>query len=140
MRSLLVLPVLMAGLLSLTGCDVEDFNVGHYNKDFHYSYPMAATGRLSVESFNGAIEISGWDQPTVDISGTTEGPTQEAADDLEVSVDHSAGGVGIRVVRPSVRRGNLGARFVIKAPRGAVLDRLTTSNGAIRINDCAGPA
>jgi DUF4097 and DUF4098 domain-containing protein YvlB len=140
MRSLLVVPVLAAGLLSLTGCDIEDFSGGHFNRDFHYSYPMAAAGKLSVETFNGGIEVSGWDQPTVDISGTKSGPTQEAADDLEVSVDHSAAAVSVRVVRPSARRNNLGARFVIKVPRGATLERLVSSNGAIRTNDCAGPA
>jgi DUF4097 and DUF4098 domain-containing protein YvlB len=113
---------------------------GHFNRDFHYSYPMATNGKLSVESFNGSIEVSGWDQDTVDISGTKQGPTQEAADQLEVSVDHSANAVSIRVLRPSVRRNNLGARFVIKVPRHAVIDRLASSNGAIRTTDGVGPA
>jgi len=140
MRSKLLLPVLTAGVLSLTGCEIEDFAGGHFNKDFHYSYPMAANGRLTVETFNGGIEVSGWDQDTVDISGTKYGPTQEMADDLNVSVDHSASSVSIRVVRPSVRRGNLGAKFVIKVPRSAVLDRLSTSNGAIRTTDGVGPS
>src|ERR1043165_5497872 len=140
MRSKLLLPALGAALLSLTACDIEDINGGHYNRDFHYNYPMAANGKLSVESFNGGIEVSAWDQDTVDISGTKYGPTQEAADDIQVSVDHSANAVSVRVVRPSVRRNNQGARFVIKAPRHAVLDRLTSSNGSIRTVDGVGPA
>ena len=130
-----------AALLSLTACDFEDIGGAHYTRDFHYSYPMAANGKLSVETFNGAVEVSGWDQDTVDISGTKQGPTQEAADELEVSVDHTANAVSVRVVRPSDRRRNdQGARFVIKVPRRAVLDRLVSSNGAIRTSDGAGPA
>jgi len=140
MLTKLALPVLSAALLSLTACDFEDMGGGHFNRDFHYSYPLASNGKLSVETFNGAIEVSGWDQDTVDISGTKQGPTQEAADAIEVSVDHSANAVSIRVIRPSVRRNNQGARFVIKVPRHAVLDRLVSSNGAIRTTDGAGPA
>src|SRR5437764_14807588 len=82
-----MLPVLAAGLFWLTGCDFEDFNIGHFNRDFHYSYPMSPAGKLSVETFNGSIEVSGWDRDTVDISGTKYGPTQQAADELQVSVD-----------------------------------------------------
>jgi hypothetical protein len=140
MRSHLILPALSVALLSLTGCDFEDMAGGHFTRDFHYSYPMAANGKLSVETFNGAIEVSGWDQDTVDISGTKQGPTQEEADQLEVSVDHSSNAVSVRVLRPSGRRNNLGARLVIKVPRRAVLDRLVSSNGAIRTNDGVGPS
>ena len=42
--------------------------------------------------------------------------------------------------RPFERRNNLGARFVIKVPRSARLDRITSSNGGIHTTDGAGPA
>ena len=95
---------------------------------------------MSVETFNGSIEISGWDQNTVDISGTKYGPTQAAADDLQIDTDHSPDAVSVRVVRPSTPRNRLGARFVIKIPRGALLDRITASNGSIHVTDGSGPA
>ena len=31
-----------------------------YREDFHYSYPQTAAGRLSIENFNGSVEITGW--------------------------------------------------------------------------------
>jgi hypothetical protein len=140
MRAMFLVPVLGAALISLSACDMELGSFERYTKDFHYSYPLKADGRLSVETFNGSVEISGWDQPTVDISGSKYGPTQEAADDLKVNIDNTPDSVSIRVVRPSDRRGNLGARFIIKVPRKALLDRITASNGAIRILDGAGPS
>ncbi|MBZ5725391.1 MAG: hypothetical protein LAP87_10365 [Acidobacteriia bacterium] len=127
-------------MLPLAACDVDLGGLERFTRDFHYSYPLKSDGRLSVESFNGSVEISGWDQDTVDISGTKYGPSQDAADSLKVSIDNSADAVSIRVARPSDWRGNLGARFVIKVPRGAQLDRITTSNGAIRTEDGSGPA
>ena len=141
MRPKLLLPALAAGLLCLSACDVVDLgDMERFNRDFHYSYTLGANGRLSVETFNGSVEISGWDQNTVDISGTKYGPSQRAADDLKVNIDNSPDSVSIRVLRPSERRNNQGARFVIKVPRTALLDRITTSNGGIRITGGNGPS
>jgi hypothetical protein len=142
MRSTLLLPVLGAALLSLSACDFDDFHDGNsrYTSDFHHSYPLAANGRLSVETFNGSIEVTGWDEPNIDISGTKYARTQQAADDLQVSIDHTPSAVTIRVVRPSERRLNQGARLVIKVPRTAILERLASSNGGIRTIDGVGPA
>jgi DUF4097 and DUF4098 domain-containing protein YvlB len=141
MRPKMLLVALVAGLLSLAACDVADFgDMERFNRDFHYSYNLAANGRVVVETFNGSVEISGWDQNTVDISGTKYGPSERAADDLKVNIDNGPASISIRVIRPTERRNNQGARFVIKVPRGALLDRITTSNGAIRTVDGAGPA
>src|ERR1700730_9591578 len=125
MRLKFLLPVI-AALLCLTACEVSDFEgFGHYNRDFHYSYPLRAGGRLSIESFNGPVEISAWDQETIDISGSKYGRSPQAADDLKIDIAQSADSVSIRVVRPYDRRNNLGARFIIKAPRGILIDRIT---------------
>jgi DUF4097 and DUF4098 domain-containing protein YvlB len=140
MRPKLLLPALVTGMLCLIACDFTDLGEEPFNRDFHYSYSLGANGSLSVETFNGSVEISGWDQSTVDVSGTKYGPSQREADDLKVNIDNSRDSVSIRVLRPFERRNHQGARFVIKVPRGVLLDRITTSNGAIRTTDGSGPA
>jgi DUF4097 and DUF4098 domain-containing protein YvlB len=141
MRAKLLFPILAAALLGLAACNIEDFGgFDRYRQDFHFTYPLKTDGRLSVETFNGSVEVSGWDQPNVDISGAKYGPSQQAADALKVAIDNSPDSVSIRVTRPSDRRGNMGARFVIKIPRTAFVDRIFTSNGAIRTQDGSGPA
>lgn len=140
MRAKLALPLLAAGLIALAGCDLEDFGGARYNRDFHFAFPLNASGRVSVETFNGSVEITPWDQNTIDISGTKYGPTQTAADDLEVRIDHAPDHADIRVVRPSERRNNQGARLAIKVPRTAVLDRITSSNGAVHMQAGVGPS
>jgi DUF4097 and DUF4098 domain-containing protein YvlB len=140
MRIRFLLPVLAAGLLSLTACDIEGLNPGRFTSDFHQSQPLSAAGKVSVESFNGGIEISTWEQDTVDIAATKYGSTQQMADDLEIRIDHSADAVSVRAVRPSIRHGNQGAKFVLHIPRTAVVDRITTSNGGIRVSQGSGPA
>jgi DUF4097 and DUF4098 domain-containing protein YvlB len=141
MRAKFLLTALAAGLLFLTACEFDNVEgMGRFNRDFHYNHELGAKGRVSVETFNGSVEISGWDQNTVDISGTKYGPTQQEADDLKVNVDTTPDSVSIRVSRPTDRRNNRGASLVIKVPREALFDRITTSNGAIRTSDGHGPA
>ncbi|HTQ56901.1 MAG TPA: DUF4097 family beta strand repeat-containing protein [Bryobacteraceae bacterium] len=139
---LLALPV-AAGLLACVGCDIDDWDVGgseRYTQDFHYSYPLQPGGRLTVENSNGSVEISGWDQNTVDISGTKYARTPELRDELKIEIDHSSDAVSIRTVRPSSRRGNMGAKYIIKVPRRTQLDRIVSSNGSIHALDVEGPA
>ena len=130
-----------AALLGLAGCSPEDFgSFSRYSEDFHYSYPLQSGGKLSIESFNGSVELSGWDQDTVDISGTKFAPSSEAAGALKIEIDNRPDSVSLRVVRPSDFRSNRGARFLVKMPRKAVVDRITTTNGAIRVEQGSGPA
>ncbi|HUB80264.1 MAG TPA: DUF4097 family beta strand repeat-containing protein [Bryobacteraceae bacterium] len=131
---------LAIALLSLTSCIVDVGDWQRYSKDFHSSYPLKTGGRLSVETFNGAVDISAWDQDTVDISGTKYGPSQDEADNLRVDIDHTADSVSIRVPRPTDRRNNQGARLTVKVPRGTQYERIVTSNSSIRTEDGAGPS
>ncbi len=97
MRAKLILPAIAAGLVVLAGCDIEDLggSFERYHEDFHYNYPLKSGGRLAVDGFNGSVEVSMWDQETVDISGTKYARSQEETADLKIEVDHSAG-LGLR--------------------------------------------
>jgi hypothetical protein len=139
-RSVVLAAAIVGGSLCLTSCLVGVGDWERFSKDVHFSYPLKAGGRLEVETFNGSVDISGWDQNTVDITGTKYGPTQAEADDLKVQIDNTPDSVSIRVPRPSMRRNNQGAQFAIKVPRNTVLSRITTSNGSIRTMDGSGPA
>lgn len=142
-KQLLVLSV-AAGLLGFAGCDIEDLDIGggseRFTQDFHYSYPLQPGGRLSIENFNGSVDISGWDENTVDISGTKYARTPELRDSLKIEIQHTADTVYIRTVRPSDHRGNMGAKYIIKVPRRTQLDRISSSNGGIHTVDIEGAA
>ena len=132
------LPLLCCSLF-LTGCEFDDFGPSdRFQSDFHYSYPLGAGGKLTVENFNGSVEITGWDQNTVDISGAKFASTEQLRDAIRVDIQHSENAVNIRTVRPADRHGNLGARFVLKVPRKIELERITSSNGHVRVNNVDG--
>jgi len=131
--------VLVPVLLFLAGCDLEDLGSSErYTADFHYG-PLKAA-RLSVENFNGSIEIASWDQGTIDISGVKYAGTAELRDAIKIDIAASGDGIRVRTVRPSERRGNMGAKYVIKVPRKIELERITSSNGGVRVNDIEGAA
>jgi len=140
MRAKMAAWAAVPALLGLAGCDIDDFSGTRVNQDFHYNYPLQAGGRLSLETFNGSVELTAWDENTVDVSGTRYAPSQAALDALRVDISNTPNSVSIRVLRPAEFRGGRGARFRIKIPRKTVLDEIGTSNGSIQVSGGAGPA
>lgn len=133
----LFLPILAA--LLLAGCDLDDFGPSdRFKADFHYT--LKPTDRLSVENFNGEIEIAGWDEPSIEVSGVKYASTQETLNDVKIDIHESLALTEIRTVRPNTFHGNQGARFLIRAPRRTVLDRIVSSNGAVRVHDMTAAA
>src|SRR5258708_15680756 len=87
-----------------------------YREDFHYSYPQTAGGRLSVQNFNGSVEVIGWDQNTVDISGTKYAESPQLLNDLKNETSSSANMVHLKTTHPDTHHGNIGAKYVIRVP------------------------
>jgi DUF4097 and DUF4098 domain-containing protein YvlB len=124
----------------MAGCDLEDFGSSdRYTADFHYG-PYKSVSRLSVDNFNGSVEITGSEQGTVDVSGTKYAGSQDLLNLIKIDVVQTGDSIHIRTVRPSDRHGNIGAKYIIRVPRKIELERITSSNGGIRVNDTDGPA
>jgi hypothetical protein len=130
---------LIAAAIVLAGCDLSDLGPSdRFKSDFHYSYDVKPGVRIDAQSFNGDIEISGWDQEKVDVEGTKYGSTEELRDAVRIDISPSPDSITMRAERPSELSGSMGARFVIHAPKSAIAGRITTSNAAIRLSDVTG--
>ena len=134
-QSLFTVPLVAVAVL-LTGC--LDINLDHgssdrYQEDFHFSYDLQPNGHVIAETFNGKVEIVGWDENKVDISGTKYGSTERLRDAVKLETHNSPSLVEVRAIHPSTSTGNSGARFIIKVPRQAMVERVTSSNGAVRV-------
>jgi DUF4097 and DUF4098 domain-containing protein YvlB len=111
----------------------------HRTADVHYSYPMSAGSKLTVENVNGSIEITGWDQNAIDISATKYAETDQLLAQVSVDVAAAADGVHIRTIIPPEAQ-NVGVKYVLKVPRRAELAEIRSTNGSIRISETEGPA
>jgi len=128
-------------LLGSVACDLEGLaGSTRFEEEFHHSYALEAGGRLSVESLNGSVEIEGWDRPEVDISGRRYASSPELLAALEIDIVATDDAVRIRTVRPSGRRGNMGASFTIRAPRQIEIELVDTSNGSVQVANVEGNA
>src|SRR5258708_15659417 len=98
------------------------------NLGLHYSYPMQPGSKLTIDNRNGSVEITGWDQNTIDITATKYAETQQLLDQVKVDIAVAADGVHIRTIAPS-ESGRIGVKYVIKTPRRTELAEIRTSNG-----------
>ncbi|HKD08212.1 MAG TPA: DUF4097 family beta strand repeat-containing protein [Bryobacteraceae bacterium] len=130
--------ILAAATTFLGGCALIDMGSSdRYQSDFHYTYDLQPDGHVSAETFNGSIDIEGWDQNKVEISGTKYGNSEALRDHVTVEINHTTASIDIRAARGGSHEGSSGARFTLRVPRGAIVDRVTSSNGHIKIRDVA---
>jgi len=109
-----------------------------YKEDFHRSFEVQPGAMLTVENFNGAIEISGSGGNTVDVSGTKYANSKELLNEIKVDMNASSGSVRIRTERPDFWNGGGGVRYTIRVPKKTILDRIQSSNGRIDVENVEG--
>lgn len=134
--------LLLAAFSLLSGCiyvgDWGDSDA--FKQDFHSTHPLDAGGRISVESFNGSIEVTGWDQNSVEINGTKHAGFRDALDDIKIDVNANPNSIRIRAMRGADRLRGAGVRFSLRVPRKAVLELISTSNARIEVDGVEGKA
>lgn len=133
---------LLAAMFTLSGCiyvgDWADSDA--YRSDFHSTYPLSSGGRVSLESFDGSIDVIGWDQDSVEVSGTKHASTREAMEEIKIDIRAQPDSVRVRAIRDSGRFRHGGVRFSIRVPRKTLLELVSSSNGKLDIEDVEGGA
>ena len=133
LRAFALIPAIL-----LTGCIEVDLGASdRYRADFHYTYDLKPGGRVSLENSNGSIEIYGWDQDKVEVTGEKYASTEERLEDVKIDIRNQPDLIDIRTINHfnTGLFSNTGARYTIRVPRSARLDRIMTSNGRIDIRD-----
>lgn len=147
MRTLLSVAALVGLALATSSCDLEgaDWNDrNRYKEDFKMSYPIQPGGRLTLEGFNGSMEINSWDRNEVEVTGTKYASTEEILKSIKLDAVNTPDSVSVRAVRPSTNnewgwnKGSGGVKFIVRVPKKIVLDRIASSNGSIRVTGIEG--
>ncbi len=131
-------------LLALAGCDIDEAfaDSQKFTEDFHHSYALKSGGRFDLDSFNGSVEIYGWDQEKVEINGTKYASTRDFMNEIKIDISHTPDSILIKTVRPdwggAYLRGNRGVKFRIHVPKRMQFDRIATSNGSMRLEGVEG--
>jgi DUF4097 and DUF4098 domain-containing protein YvlB len=118
-------------------------------EEFHQTYPLSATGRVSIENINGDVRISVWDQNEVKVDAVKRAYKKERLDEAKVDVSTTGDSVRIRTEYPEgnqsftdrePRRYNNPAtvEYTLTIPRRARIDSADLVNGSLEIEGAEG--
>lgn len=141
MRKLPFVLLLAVSTLLLAGCEMDPSDWGNsdrYKENFSSTHKLASGGRVMLESFNGGVEIIGWDKDSVEISGTKSASREDVMKQIRIDVVSEADSIRIRAIRPVEHNCNCGAKFVLKVPKKVILDNIQTTNGGVRVESITG--
>ena len=136
MKKKLLISGLTLLLLSvgLTGC-----LSGQYTDYFNGEYEANDNTVLKVVGFNGQIEVYTWENDTISINAIKRSSfSKEELDNININVDENGNITKIEVIYTGQRITQPSVDMNIKVPYYVTVDTVTTSNGAIIIENVKG--
>src|SRR6266481_8258557 len=79
---------------------LDDPQTQEITEEFHQTYPLNATGRVSIENINGGVRISVWDQNEVKVDAVKRAYKKERLDEAKVDVSSTPESIRIRTEYP----------------------------------------
>jgi DUF4097 and DUF4098 domain-containing protein YvlB len=118
-------------------------------EEFHQSYPLSSTGRVSIQNINGDVRIAVWDQNEVKVDAVKKSYQREQLDEAKIEVVNTADSVRIKTQYPErhqtfndegSRRHNISVtvEYTLTIPRKAQLDSAELVNASLDIEGAEG--
>ncbi len=109
-------------------------------EEFHQTYPLAATGKVSLHNVNGAVHIAGWDRNEVKVDAVKTGRDDYALKEARIDVKAAADSIEIHTHYPENCHDchPASVEYTVTVPRGATLDHIATVNGRVDIQGVTG--
>lgn len=119
-----------------------------FREEFHQTYPLSPTGRVSLENLNGNVQIKVWDRAAVQVDAIKKAYRRDRL--AEAKIDVTATEENIRI-KTEYSSQNLNYRhderryenpatvdYSLTVPRKAVLESIEMVNGSIDIEGVEG--
>ncbi|HJS24926.1 MAG TPA: DUF4097 family beta strand repeat-containing protein [Pyrinomonadaceae bacterium] len=117
-------------------------------EEFHQTYPLSATGRVSLENINGGVQIKVWDRSAVQVDAIKRAYRRERLAEAKIEVNATEENIRIKTEYPDEnqsfykdnRRYDNPAivEYTLTVPRKAVLESIELINGPIDIDGVEG--
>jgi hypothetical protein len=149
----------VAAALALAACDIS-IGASEYSVREEKRFTVMGAAQLAISTFDGSIEVRGWDRNEVVVEVEKVGPDQATVDRILVKAAQEGSRITIDVQKPSPletsgMRRSPGANLVVSVPlKTAIVARsgdgsisirrvtgtldLDTDDGSIRVEDVAG--
>lgn len=116
-------------------------------EEFHQTYPLTATGRVSIANINGDVHISAWDRNEVKVDAVKRAYNPQRLSEVTIEVANTADSVTIKTkyaernqTFENRNRENSSAsvEYTLTIPRGSRLDGAELVNGSLDIEGVQG--
>lgn len=117
-------------------------------EEFHQTYSLSPTGRVSLENINGDVQIKVWDRPAVQVDAVKKAYRKERLTEATIEVNATEENVRIRTEYPegpqNFRNGQgrwenpATVDYTLTVPRKAMLESIELVNGSCDIDGVEG--
>ena len=116
-------------------------------EEFHQSYALSATGRVSIANINGDVHIRAWDRNEVKVDAVKRAYSPQRLSEVTIDVNSSADSVIIKTKYPERnltfetrnRENNpASVEYTLTVPRGASINSAELVNGSLDIEGVKG--
>jgi DUF4097 and DUF4098 domain-containing protein YvlB len=117
-------------------------------EEFHQTYPLSATGRISLENINGGVQVKVWDRAAVQVDAVKKAYRKERVAEAKIVVNSTEENLRIKTDYPDWnqtfrnddRRYDNPAtvEYVLTIPKRASLESIELVNGSLDIDSVEG--
>lgn len=117
-------------------------------EEFHQTYPLSATGRVSLENINGGVQIKVWDRAAVQVDAIKKAYRRDRLAEARIEVNSSEENIRIQTEYPNENqtfRSGEGrydnpamVEYTLTVPRKAMLESIELINGSLEIDGVEG--
>jgi len=117
-------------------------------EEFHQTYPLSATGRVSLENINGGVQIKVWDRPAVQVDAIKRAYRRDRLAEAKIEVSTTEENIRIKTEYPDENQNFRSGEgrynnpaivdYTLTVPRKAALESIELINGAIDIDGVEG--
>ena len=117
-------------------------------EEFHQTYPLSPTGRVSLENINGDVQIKVWDRAAVQVDAVKKAYRKERLAEATIEVNATEENIRIKTEYPdgpqNFRSGHgrwenpATVEYTLTVPRKAMLESIELVNGSCHIDGVEG--
>jgi hypothetical protein len=114
------LTLLAVAAVGFSACDIT-VGAAEFQTSEEKRFSVTGAARLNLSTFDGSIEVTGWDRPEVRVEVEKHAPNQEIADSIKVESKQEGGVITVTVLRPTGLhehgwRNSPSAKLIVSAP------------------------
>src|SRR5215213_5689666 len=117
-------------------------------EEFHQTYNLSPTGRVSLENINGGVQIKVWDRGAVQVDAVKKAYRRDRLNEARIEVNATEENIRIKTEYPDYNQNFRSGdgrydnpaivEYTLTVPRKAMLESIELVNGAIDIDGVEG--